>query len=319
MEKYLDILKKYWGHTSFRHVQQQIIEAVSRGEDTLGIMPTGAGKSVTFQVPALAMEGVCVVISPLIALMNDQVDKLNSLGIKAKSLHSGLSYHELLTAIDNAIFGAYKFIYLSPERITTELFQQKLPQLPVSLITIDEAHCISQWGYDFRPSYLKIAGLRKIFPDIPFLALTATATPDVIEDIQEKLIFRRKNVIQSGFTRENLTFFVRKTDSKITDLVKVVKSISGSGIVYLRNRKKTREIADHLQRNKISADHYHAGLTYENRRSKQEKWTRNENPDHGGHKRLRDGHRQARCQVCHPYGSSRFAGGLSSGSRKGRP
>ncbi|MBN1953191.1 MAG: RecQ family ATP-dependent DNA helicase [Bacteroidales bacterium] len=276
MEKYLAILKKHWGYNSFRLVQEQIITSVAQGKDTLGIMPTGGGKSITFQVPALAMDGVCLVISPLIALMNDQVERLNSMGIKARALHSGLSYHELLTSIDNAVYGAYKFLYLSPERLSTELFKMKLREIPVSLVTIDEAHCISQWGYDFRPSYLQIAELRKQFPDIPFLALTATATPEVIEDIQDKLRFRNKNVIQSGFTRENLVYFVRQSESKITDLIKVVQSIKGSGIIYLRNRKKTREIAEQLMRSNISADYYHAGLSYENRSLKQEKWTRNE-------------------------------------------
>jgi ATP-dependent DNA helicase RecQ len=276
MDRNLEILKKYWGYTSFRLAQKKIVDSISSGKDTLGIMPTGGGKSITFQVPALASEGLCLVISPLIALMNDQVEKLNALGIKAKALHSGMSYPELMTIMDNAIYGAYKFLYLSPERLSTDLFRAKLPHLKVSLIAIDEAHCISQWGYDFRPSYLQIAQLRKYYPEVPLLALTATATPEVLDDIQEKLEFREKNLIQSDFTRENLIFYVRRTDSKMADLLKVIRSIHGSGIVYLRNRKKTREIAEHLLRNKISADYYHAGLSYENRMIRQERWTGNQ-------------------------------------------
>jgi ATP-dependent DNA helicase RecQ len=276
MEKYIGILKKYWNHNSFYAEQEQIISSIAGGRDTLGIMPTGGGKSVTFQVPALTMDGVCLVISPLIALMNDQVEKLKAMGIRAGALHSGMSYHEIMTTLDNAIYGAYKFLYVSPERLATDVFLAKIPHMPVSFIAVDEAHCISQWGYDFRPSYLHIARLRKYFPDKPVLALTATATPEVIEDIQRQLLFSENNVIQGKFTRENLVFFVRHTDSKIADLAKVVRNIRGSGIVYLRNRKKTREIAEHLQRNSISADYYHAGLTYENRALKQVRWTRGE-------------------------------------------
>ncbi len=276
MEKYVEILKKYWKHSSFRPVQSQIISSIMNGNDTLGILPTGGGKSITFQVPALAMEGLCLVVSPLIALMNDQVERLKSMDIKAKALHSGMSYPEIVTAIDNAIYGGYKFLYISPERLTSEIFLAKIPTMPVSLIAVDEAHCISQWGYDFRPSYLQIATLRKLFPEAPVLALTATATSDVIEDIQQKLLFRKTNVIRGDFTRENLVFYVRYTDSKMTDLLNVVKTIKGSGIIYLRNRKKTREIAEHLRRNKVSADYYHAGLSYENREARQLRWTRGE-------------------------------------------
>jgi ATP-dependent DNA helicase RecQ len=277
MDKFTDILKKYWKYTSFYPEQARIIESIVAKRDTLGIMPTGGGKSITFQVPALASEGVCLVISPLIALMNDQVDRLLSLDIKAKALHSGMTYQEIMTTLDNAVYGAYKFLYVSPERLNTEVFLAKIPQMKVSFITVDEAHCISQWGYDFRPSYLQIANLRKYFPDCPVLALTATATPEVIDDIQHQLQFREKNVIQGKFTRDNLVFFVRYSESKITDLVKVVRSIRGSGIVYVRNRKKTREIAEHLLRNSIPADYYHAGLTYENRMLKQTAWTKGEN------------------------------------------
>ena len=276
MDEYLQILNKYWGFSSFRPVQAEIVKSITQGKDTLGIMPTGGGKSITFQVPAMNTKGVCIVISPLIALMNDQVERLNSLGIKAAALHSGLTYPEIITKIDNAVFGAYKFLYISPERLATDVFRAKLPKLPVSLIAVDEAHCISQWGYDFRPSYLQIATLREYFPETPLMALTATATPEVIDDIQKKLQFKEKNVIEGDFTRKNLVFFVRKTDSKLADLVKVVKSIHGSGIVYLRNRKKTKEVAEHLVRHGIKADFYHAGLSYEIRNLKQESWSKNQ-------------------------------------------
>ena len=272
MDSLLEILEKYWGYDSFRKVQADIIESVLEGKDTLGLMPTGGGKSITFQVPALKMEGVCLVISPLIALMNDQVDRLKILGIKAIAIHSGLSYKELTIALDNAVYGAYKLVYVSPERVSTEIFRAKIVQANVSLITVDEAHCISQWGYDFRPSYLAIKDLRHILPGIPILALTATATPEVVQDIQEKLEFGAPNVIQSDFSRENLVYYVRYSDSKIADLVNIVRSIHGSGIVYLRSRKKTREIAEHLLRNGVVADYYHAGLSYENRQAKQHQW-----------------------------------------------
>jgi ATP-dependent DNA helicase RecQ len=274
MEKYTEILKKYWKHNAFYAEQEQIISSIARGKDTLGIMPTGGGKSVTFQVPALTMDGVCLVISPLIALMNDQVEKLKAMEIKAGALHSGMTYHEIITTLDNAVYGAYKFLYLSPERLSTDIFLAKIPHMPVSFIAVDEAHCISQWGYDFRPSYLQIAKLRKYFPGKPLLALTATATPEVIEDIQHQLLFSENNVIQGKFTRDNLVYFVRYTESKVADLAKVVRNIKGSGIVYMRNRKKTREIAEHLQRNSISSDYYHAGLSYENRKLKQTRWTK---------------------------------------------
>jgi ATP-dependent DNA helicase RecQ len=274
MEKYLEILKKYWGFNSFRQAQEAIINSIADGYDTLGLMPTSGGKSITFQVPAMSKEGVCLVISPLIALMNDQVDKLKSVGIKAFAIHSGLSYPEILTALDNAVYGAYKILYISPERLGTELFREKVKHMTVSFITVDEAHCISQWGYDFRPSYLEITKLRALLPNAPVLALTATATPEVVKDIQEKLAFKSINVIQTDFTRKNLVYFVRSSDSKITDLLKVTKKMKGSGIVYLRSRKKTREIAEHLHREGIDADFYHAGLSYENRKLRQEKWSR---------------------------------------------
>jgi ATP-dependent DNA helicase RecQ len=274
MEKHLNILRKYWGFNSFRSVQLQIIESISEGRDTLGLMPTGGGKSITFQVPALSKEGVCLVISPLIALMTDQVEKLKSLGIKACALHSGLSYNEINILLDNAVYGAYKILYISPERLLTDVFKAKIQAMPVSFITVDEAHCISEWGYDFRPSYLAIADIRKIIPKVPILALTATATPKVAEDIQHKLLFREKHVIQSSFIRENLVYFVRNTDNKINDAARVAMRMRGSGIIYLRSRKKVREISEFLKNQGISSDFYHAGLSYENRSLKQYNWTK---------------------------------------------
>lgn len=273
LEKYKAILKKYWGYDGFRLVQEKIVASIAEGKDTLGLMPTGGGKSITFQVPALAMDGVCVVITPLIALMTDQVENLKQRGIKAAAIHSGLGRHEMKVMLDNAMYGAYKFLYISPERLGNEEFRTRLSHTNVSFLTIDEAHCISQWGYDFRPSYLNIARARELKPDIPVLALTATATPEVVDDIQLKLAFREKNVIRSDFSRQNLVYFVRQSESKLADLIKVVHSIHGSGIVYTRNRKKTREIAEQLRREGIDADYYNAGLSYEIRQQKQNDWT----------------------------------------------
>lgn len=267
------ILKQYWGYDAFRSIQEQIIESVLNGTDTLGLMPTGGGKSITFQVPALAREGLCLVITPLIALMTDQVDRLRSMGIPAMALHAGLSRQESLVYVDNAVCGAYKFLYVSPERLQLPVFVEKLKQMPLNLITVDEAHCISQWGYDFRPTYLQIATIRKFFPQTPVLALTATATPEVVEDIQRKLEFATKNVIQSDFARTNLVYYVRPSDGKNDDLLQVIRSIRGSGIIYVRNRRKTREIAEFLNKNQVSADFYHAGLSFENRQYKQQRWT----------------------------------------------
>jgi ATP-dependent DNA helicase RecQ len=271
-QKYIDILKQYWGFSDFRSVQWNVIESIVNNKDTLALMPTGGGKSITFQVPALAAEGTCIVVTPLIALMNDQVERLKSLNIKAVAIHSGLGKHEMNIKLDNAMYGAYKIVYLSPERLMNEQFRARLQHMPVSFITVDEAHCISQWGYDFRPSYLAIASIRDVLPNAPVLALTATATTEVVEDIQLKLKFKEKNVIQSDFNRSNLVYFVRPTESKIADLVKVVNSIKGSGIVYVRSRKKTKEYADHLRREGVAADYYHAGLNYDVRISKQQNW-----------------------------------------------
>lgn len=273
MNRPAEILKKYWGYDSFRGVQEDVINAVLDGRDTLALMPTGGGKSITFQVPALMREGVCLVISPLIALMNDQVNRLKQLGIKTRAIHSGLSYHEVQIALENTVHGAYKLVYLSPERLTTPGFREKFRQMKVSFLAVDEAHCISQWGYDFRPSYLHIAEIRELQPEVPVLALTATATRRVAADIREQLKFQNEKVIQAPYTRENLVYFVRRSESKTADLVKVVENIRGSGIVYMRSRKKTREVAEQLRREGANADFYHAGLGYDDRRMRQDKWT----------------------------------------------
>ncbi len=275
MQKYLEILQKYWGYSEFRSMQDQIVKSIGEGKDTLGLMPTGGGKSITFQVPAMAMGGLCIVVTPLVALMKDQVENLKKRGVKAMAIFAGLSREEINVAYDNCIFGDYKFLYLSPERLTTSLFLEKLPNFKVSMLVVDEAHCISQWGYDFRPSYLKIADIRKELPGVPVLALTATATPKTVEDIQDKLLFEKKNVIQKGFERDNLAYVVRKTDDKLNQLVKIIKSINGCTVVFVRNRKKTKEYTIWLRENGILAHNYHAGLTRESKDQKQQDWMEN--------------------------------------------
>jgi len=274
IEPYRQILTKYWGYSSFKPLQEDIIRSVAEGKDTLGLMPTGGGKSITFQVPALAHEGICLVITPLIALMKDQVNRLNDLEIKSIAIHSGMSAEEIDNALENSVFGDYKFLYVSPERISTRMFQAKVTRLNLSLVAIDEAHCISQWGYDFRPSYLKIASLRDYISEkVPFLALTASATPQVIEDIMKKLAFREKNVLRTSFDRKNISYLVRKVEEKGTYLIKTLQKTKGSGIVYVRSRKRCKEVAELLVANGISADFYHAGLTDELRDKKQASWT----------------------------------------------
>jgi ATP-dependent DNA helicase RecQ len=272
MNIYQQILIRYWGYPDFRPVQEDIIKSVAAGHDTLGLLPTGGGKSLTFQVPTMAGEGMCLVITPLIALMKDQVEKLIQKGIKAMALHSGLSREEIDIGLNNAIYGNYKFLYVSPERLTTDIFRIRLPQMNLSLVTVDEAHCISQWGYDFRPSYLRIADLREHIPDIPFLALTATATGKVIDDIQEKLKFREKNVLRASFQRKNLVYTVKHVEDKDRYLLDLLHQLNGSGIVYARSRKKTRDLANYLRQEKISCDYYHAGLPQESRNRKQSEW-----------------------------------------------
>jgi ATP-dependent DNA helicase RecQ len=272
MNIYQQILEKYWGFSEFLPLQDDIIKSVAAGNDTLGLMPTGGGKSVTFQVPALARDGICLVITPLIALMKDQVEKLNQRGIRAIAVHSGLSRDEIDVALDNAIYGNYKFLYLSPERLGTEIFKIRIEKMNVNLIAVDEAHCISQWGYDFRPSYLKIVDLRDYLPGVPILALTATATPDVVDDIQEKLRFSQKNVLRTTFERKNLIYTVRETEDKPRYILRLASQITGSGIIYVRSRKKTKDLALYLQNNNISCDYYHAGLTHPVRSRKQQDW-----------------------------------------------
>ena len=274
IEPYKQILTKYWGFTSFKPLQEEIIRSVAEGRDTLGLMPTGGGKSITFQVPALAQEGICLVITPLIALMKDQVNRLNSLEIKSIAIHSGMLSEEIYNALENCIYGDYKFLYVSPERISTRIFQAKVTRLNLILVAIDEAHCISQWGYDFRPSYLRIASLRDhISEKVPFLALTASATQQVIDDIMKKLLFREKNVLRTSFDRKNISYLVRKVEEKGTYLIKTLQKAKGSGIVYVRSRKRCKEVAELLATNGISADFYHAGLTDELRDKKQASWT----------------------------------------------
>ena len=274
IESYRQILTKYWGYNSFKPLQEDIIKSVAEGKDTLGLMPTGGGKSITFQVPALAQEGICLVITPLIALMKDQVNRLNNLEIKSIAIHSGMTGEEIDNALENSIFGDYKFLYISPERISTKVFQAKVSRLNLSLVAIDEAHCISQWGYDFRPSYLKIASLREYISEkVPFLALTASATPQVIDDIMKKLAFREKNVLRTSFDRKNISYLVRKVEDKGAYLIRTLQKTSGSGIVYVRSRKRCKEVAEYLVNNGISADFYHAGLTDELRDKKQASWT----------------------------------------------
>ncbi len=269
---YRKILQEYWGHTEFRPLQQEIIESVAQKKDTLGLLPTGGGKSIIFQVYSMSEQGMCLVITPLIALMKDQVENLRAKGIKALSLHSGMSNMEIKIAIDNAKWGDYKFLYISPERLASERFIENLTNMKLNLITVDEAHCISQWGYDFRPSYLKIADVRPLFPDIPVLALTATATPKVVTDIQDKLRFREYNVHTMSFARSNLVYMVREKEDKEGYLVRTIIKAKGTGIVYVRNRRATREIKDLLVKNNISADYYHAGLNAEIRNQKQDAW-----------------------------------------------
>ena len=271
-EKYREILRRYWGYDNFRGIQQEIIESIGAGHDTLGLMPTGGGKSITFQVPALAMKGVTIVITPLIALMKDQVDNLLRRGIKAAAIYSGLTREEIIITIENCIFGDVKLLYVSPERLGSELFQNKLRHMHVSLITVDEAHCISQWGYDFRPSYLEIANIRKLLPGVPVLALTATATPQVVEDICDKLSNKEFSVFRMRFERKNLVYVVRQTNDKREQLIHILNSMPGTAIVYARSRQRTKEYAELLTKAGISATFYHAGLDTSVKEERQQAW-----------------------------------------------
>ena len=270
-----DILERYWGYSSFRPMQEDIIRHVLKGNDTLALLPTGGGKSICFQVPALAKEGICIVVSPLIALMKDQVENLKSRGIKALSITSELKKREIDYLLDNCIYGNVKFLYVSPERLLHPLFIERFKQMNVNLIAIDEAHCVSQWGYDFRPPYLSIKKLKEYQPDVPFLALTATATKEVVKDIQVQLEFRAPSVFQKSFYRPNLQYVVLKEEDSLSALVRVLKNVKGSGIVYVRTRRETKEIAQLLAHQHFSVTHYHAGLPIEERTQKQKDWQNN--------------------------------------------
>lgn len=272
MTDYRDILKKYWGYDNFRGIQEDIICSIGSGKDTLGLMPTGGGKSITFQVPAMAQDGLCIVITPLIALMKDQVRNLRERGIKAVAVYSGMTREEIIIALENCIFGGFKFLYISPERLDTEIFRVKLKSMKVCMITVDESHCISQWGYDFRPAYLKISEIRELLPDVPVLALTATATPEVVKDIQERLAFNEENVFRMSFERKNLAYIVRRTEDKNGELLHILKKVKGSAIVYTRNRKRTKEVSLLLNQNDITATFYHAGLNNDTKDERQKKW-----------------------------------------------
>ena len=275
-DKFQSILQKYWGYPDFRGIQRNIIESIASGRDTLGLMPTGGGKSITFQVPALAQEGVCIVITPLIALMKDQVLHLKERGILADAIYADKSRSEILQTLDNTIFGGVKILYVSPERLASEMFQTKLRHIHVSFITVDEAHCISQWGYDFRPSYLQIADIREMKPGVPILALTATATPEVVEDIQEKLHFSEKNVFKMSFERKNLAYVVREAEDKQNEMIHILQSVGGSAIIYARSRKRTKEMAQLLSQQGITATFYHAGLDPDVKDQRQKAWQKDE-------------------------------------------
>ena len=268
-----DILAEYWGYERFRPLQEEIIASVLEGRDTLALLPTGGGKSICFQVPTLALEGLCLVISPLIALMKDQVQQLQQRGIRAEAVYSGLSYQDIDRIFDNAVFGHLQFLYVSPERLKTDILQERLPRMPLKLIAVDEAHCISQWGYDFRPAYLQIADVRKLVPQVPIIALTATATPKVAQDIQERLLFGTdKGVFSKSFVRPNLAYVVRKAEGKLAQVQRILDRVPGSSVIYVRNRRRTKEIAIELVRRNIRASFYHAGLSMEDREARQEAW-----------------------------------------------
>ena len=272
----LDVLKKYWGYDAFRPLQQDIIESVLEGRDTLGLMPTGGGKSITFQVTTMAIDGLALVVTPIISLMKDQVDRLRALRIKATYLYAGLTRAEVNRTYEKCLYGNYKFLYVSPERLQSRSFLERLRQMPVKLIVVDEAHCISQWGYDFRPSFLRIVQVRKLFPSVPVLALTATATPIVVEDIQRCLNFKAPNVLSMSFARSNLSYVVRHSEEKQAELIRILRSVPGTAIVYVRSRKRTKQISDELNRCGIHADYYHAGLYVKEKEDKQNKWTSDE-------------------------------------------
>ena len=309
-----EALKTYFGYDDFRPLQAEIVQSVLDGRDTLALMPTGGGKSLCFQVPTMAMNGLCLVITPLIALMKDQVENLRRRDIRAAAIYTGMSYEQQKTALDNCMWGPYHFLYVSPERLESEEFRERLSRLPISLIAVDEAHCISQWGYDFRPSYLKIAEIRDLVARkacgledaslqngstaayslktglVPILALTATATPEVVDDIQERLAFREKNVLRKSFARPNISYVVRESNKKADEIVHILNRVPGSAIVYVRNRQRAQELAAYLQEKGISADFYHAGLSSKERSEKQEAWKKFRGRSHG---ELQDGSKAA--------------------------
>ena len=271
-DRYIQILKKYWGYDNFRGIQREIVESIGSGKDTLGLMPTGGGKSITFQVPALAMEGVCIVVTPLISLMKDQVDNLRRRGVMAAAVYSGMTRDEVVATLENCILGHTKLLYVSPERLASDLFRVKLGHMKVSFITVDEAHCISQWGYDFRPSYLQIAQLRDMKPGVPVLALTATATPEVVDDIQDRLRFSERNVFRMSFERSNLAYVVRTAQDKKQEMLHILRSVPGSAIVYVRSRRRCREVCDIITEAGIKATFYHAGLEHYEKDERQRQW-----------------------------------------------
>ncbi|MDR1810646.1 MAG: RecQ family ATP-dependent DNA helicase [Prevotella sp.] len=275
MSLYHSILARYWGYDSFRPLQEDIIRSVAAGKDTLGLMPTGGGKSLTFQVPAMAMDGLCLVVTPLIALMKDQVDNLRQRGIKALAVYTGMSHQEILITLENAVLGDYKFLYVSPERLASELFLKKFRAMNICLLVVDEAHCISQWGYDFRPSYLNIVRIREHIPAVPALALTATATPEVVDDIQERLGFAQKNVFRKSYRRDNIAYWVYAAENKMASLVKILNKVEGCAIIYVRSRQKAKDIAQELCDYGFSADYYHAGLNADEKTRRQNAWKSN--------------------------------------------
>ena len=293
----LQTLKKYWNYDNFRPLQAEIIQSILDGRDTLALMPTGGGKSLCFQVPTMVMNGLCLVITPLIALMKDQVENLKKRDIRAAAIYTGMTYEQQKTALDNCMWGPYHFLYVSPERLESEEFRERLSRLPICLIAVDEAHCISQWGYDFRPSYLKIAEIRDIIANnaasnnqVPILALTATATPNVVDDIQERLSFREKHVLRKSFSRANLSYVVRQTNKKADEIVHILSKVPGSAIVYVRNRQRAQELAAYLNEKGLSADFYHAGLSSKERSAKQEAWKKFRGRSHS---ELQDGSKTA--------------------------
>ena len=307
MDQPIHILKKYWNYNNFRLLQEDIIESVLAGYDTLALLPTGGGKSICFQVPGMLMEGLTIVVSPLIALMKDQVSQLNERGISAAALHAGMGKRELDYTLDNAVNSDLKFLYCSPERLKTELFQVRMQrvnkQRGIALIAVDEAHCISQWGYDFRPAYLEIEKTRELFPEVPVIALTATATPRVKKDIQEKLKFQLSKVFTKSFARSNLSYSVRFEEHKERKLLEILQKINGTSVVYTGTRRHAKEVAEMLLRHHISADFYHAGLTHQERNIKQENWIHNRTR-HCLYQCLWHGYRQAQCSHSSAYGLS---------------